>query len=60
MTLLRTSFYVQNLELPDYTFKMQYDAHECLTQLLSKIYPDITDECIFKLTMLESTVCEIQ
>ena len=55
---VKTSLYVQNLELPDYTFKMQYDAHECLTQLLSKIYPGITDECIFKLTMLESTVCE--
>ena len=36
---------------------MQYDAHECLLQLLVKIYPNINDDCIFKINKLESTLC---
>ena len=27
---VRTSYYVRNIELGDYTYKEQYDAHECL------------------------------
>ena len=36
---------------------MQYDAHECLLQLLGKIYPNINDDCMFKINKLESTLC---
>ena len=36
---------------------MQYDAHECLLQLLAKIYPSINEDCMFKIDKLESTLC---
>ena len=36
---------------------MQYDAHECLLQLLLNIYHNINDECMFKIDKLESTLC---
>ena len=36
---------------------MQYDAHECLIQLLLNIYPNINDDCMFKIDKLESTLC---
>ena len=36
---------------------MQYDAHECLLQLLTKIYSNINDDCMFKINKLESTFC---
>ena len=41
-------------------FHEQYDAHECLLQLLNRIYPTITNDCMFKVSMLESTVCSNQ
>ena len=31
--------------------------HECLLQLLSKIYANIKDDCMFKINKLESTLC---
>ena len=37
---------------------MQYDAHECLIQLLEKIYPNIGNNCMFKVGTLETTVCQ--
>ena len=55
---VRTSRYVQLLGLPNYIFGRQYDAHECLMKFLDKIYPRITDECMFKVTMLEWLVCD--
>ena len=36
---------------------MQYDAHECLLQLLANIYPNFNDGCMFKINKLESTLC---
>ena len=36
---------------------MQYDAHECLLQFLANIYPNINDDCMFKINKLESTLC---
>ena len=36
---------------------MQYDAHECMLQLLAKIYPNINDDCMFKIDKLELTLC---
>ena len=36
---------------------MQCDAHECLLQLLLNIYPNINDDCIFKIDKFESTLC---
>ena len=54
---VRTSDYVQNLGLRDYSLGMQYDAHECLLQLLEKIDPAINDDCMFKVSIPESTLC---
>ena len=53
-----TSRYVQLLGLPNYIVGRQYDAHECLLQFLDRIYPRITDDCMFKVAMLESLVCD--
>ena len=49
--------YVRYLGLQHYEPGMQYDAHECLLQLLAKIYPNINDDCMFKINKLESTLC---
>ena len=54
---VRTSNYVRYLGLQHYEPGMQYDAHECLLQLLAKIYPNINDDCMFKINKLESTLC---
>ena len=54
---VRTSNYVRYLSLQHYEPGMQYDVHECLLQLLAKIYPDINDDCMFKINKLESTLC---
>ena len=54
---VRTSNYVRYLGLQHYEPGMQYDAHECLLELLVKIYPNINDDCIFKINKLESTLC---
>ena len=35
---------------------MQYDAHDCLLQLLSEIYPNINNDCMFKINKLEPTL----
>ena len=45
------------LSLQHYEPEMQYDAHECLLQLLAKIYPNINDDVMFKINKLESTLC---
>ena len=54
---VRTSDYVGYLGLQHYEPGMQYDAHECLLQLLVKIYPNINDACMFKINKLEPTLC---
>ena len=36
---------------------MQYNADECLLQLLAKIHPNIIDDCMFKINELESALC---
>ena len=54
---LRTSHYVRYLNLLGYETGMQYDVHECLIQLLISIYPNIDDDCMFKIDRLESTLC---
>ena len=54
---VKTSDYVMYLGLQHYEHGMQYDAHECLLQLLVKIYPNINDDCMFKINTLESTPC---
>ena len=57
---IKTSKYIQRLNLSDYVFHQQYDAHECLIQFLDRIYPTITDNCMFKISILESTQCSSQ
>ena len=54
---VRTSNYVRYLSLQGYELGMQYDAHECLLQLLSKIYPNFNDDCMFKIDKLGSALC---
>ena len=46
---VRTSNYVRYLGPQHYEPRMQYDAHECLLQLLAKISPNINDDCMFKI-----------
>ena len=53
---VRTSNYVRYLGLQHYEGGIQYDAHECLLQLLAKIYPDINDDGMFKINKLDSTL----
>jgi len=55
---IKTSKYVRDLGLSNYIFGSQYDAHECLLQILDKIYPSVTGDCLVKISMLESTVCQ--
>ena len=55
---MKTSNYVTYLGLQHYETGMQYDAHECLLQLLAKLYPNINDDCMFKINKLESTLCD--
>ena len=45
--VVRTSVYVRYLNLQHYEPGMQYDAHECILQLLEKIYPNINDNSTF-------------
>ena len=45
------------LDLQYYEPGMQYDAHECLVQLLVNIYPNINDDCMFRINKLASTLC---
>ena len=54
---VRTCHYVRYLNLLGYEPGMQYDAHECLLQLHLNIYPNINDDCMFKIDKLESTLC---
>ena len=49
--------YVRYLGLQHYEPGMQYDAHECLLQLVAKLYPNINDDCMFMINKLESTLC---
>ena len=51
--LVRMYIYVRYLNLQHYEAGMQYDAHECLLQLLGKIYLSINDNCILKLIDLK-------
>ena len=50
----RTSNYVRYLSPQHYEPGMQYDVHECLLQLLAKIYPDINDDCMFKINRVNA------
>ena len=52
-----TSNYVRYLSLQSYETGMQHDAHECLLQLVAKIYPNTNDDCMFKIDELELTPC---
>ena len=46
---VKTSKYVRYLGLHHYEPGMQYDAHEYLLQLLATPYPNINDDCMFKI-----------
>ena len=61
---IETSRYISRLPLVNYDFGRQYDAHECLIQLLDLFYPQqneqIPDNCIFKISTFESVLCNCQ
>ena len=52
----KSSQYLQEIRLRNYVFGMQYDVHECLIQILEKIYPSF-NYCIFTVSCLESVQC---
>ena len=54
---MRTSNYVRYLDPQHYKPGIQYHAHECLLQLLGKIYPNINDLCMSKIIKLQLTLC---
>ena len=39
---VRNSTYISRIGLHNYVPGIQYDAHECMLQLLTSIYPDIS------------------
>ena len=53
---IKTSQFLQQIRLRGCVFGMQYDAHECLSQILEKIYGNF-DDCIFTVSCLESVQC---
>ena len=55
---VRTAKYLQVLYLNGHILGQQYDAHDCLIQLLPKFYPEVNDDSIFNIPLLESTMCE--
>ena len=52
---VQTSNIVKNLQLENYNFKDQYDAQECLIQILENVFSN--DNNMFKFCVNESTVC---
>ena len=54
---VKTSHYVRYLNLLGYESGMHCDTHGCHLQLLLNIYPNINDDCMFKIDKLESTLC---
>ena len=49
---------VCGLRLPGYQYPLQYDAHECLVNILNHIFPSITTDDIFKVHVQQLTECE--
>ena len=56
--VVRTAKYLQVLHLNGYMPCQKYHAQKCLIQLLQKFYPAINNDCIFKISLLESTMFE--
>ena len=54
---VRSSKYVRRLALTGYQFRHQYDAHECLLHILNKVYPTITDNCLFTISCPVYWIC---
>ena len=59
---VRTSGHVKKLVpcLSNYSYGNQYDAHECLINILDNCFPDNSDGCIFQIKIFESIECEKQ
>ena len=54
---VRTSNYVKYLSLQGHEPGIQCDPHECLLQLLAKLYHSINDGYVFNIDKLASTLC---
>ena len=54
-TTIRSSVYVRNLNLPNYTFGNQYDVPECFTYILDHCFPE---NSMFDFIIKESVICE--
>jgi Ubiquitin carboxyl-terminal hydrolase. len=55
--LVRSSIYIQTLQLPNYTFGTQHDALECISHILDHCFPDGIVN-VFQINIKESVVCE--
>ena len=55
---VRTAKYFQVLHLNGYIPGQQYDAHKYLIKQLQKSYPEVNDDCILKISLFKSTLCE--
>ena len=58
-TPVQSSVHVYNLKnyLPDYAFKDQYDAHECLTKIIENLFPNTENNNIFHFELNKITRC---
>ena len=54
---IRTSVFLQRINLLRYEHRSQFDDHECLLFLLNKIIPDIDDGCIFNIRLKTTVTC---
>ena len=54
---IRTSVFLQRINILTYQHGSQFDAHECLLFILNEIYPDIDDSCIFKIRLKTTVTC---
>ena len=54
---IRTSVFLQRINLLRYQHGSQFDAHECILVLLNEIYPDIDDSWIFNIRLKTTVTC---
>ena len=53
-----TSTYFHQMGINGYEIGRQYDSHEFLTFLLDEVYQEITDNCMFRVDILDTVICE--
>jgi len=56
--IVKSSEYIRNFNLPNYTFGNQHDAHECITHILNHCFLEGNDN-MFQIMVKESIICEV-